>query len=97
MEKKATYETLFIVDVNLGDEGVQNLIDRFKAMVEQNGEMTKTDDWGKRHLAYPINDLNEGYYYIMTYTAKPDFPAEIERVMHITDGILRSMTVRLGE
>ncbi len=98
MEKvNAAYETLFIVDLSLGEDGVRALVDKFATMIGENGEITETAEWGKRRLAYPINDLNEGYYVLVTYTAPAAFPAELERVFNITEGIMRSMTTRLGE
>ena len=98
MEKvNAAYETLFIVDLSLGDEGVRALIDKFVGMITENGQITETAEWGKRRLAYPINDLNEGYYVLVNFTAPAEFPDELERVFHITDGIMRSMTIRVGE
>ena len=51
----------------------------------------------KRRLAYPINDLPEGYYVLMTCECKPELPAELDRVFKITDGILRSIIVAVEE
>lgn len=86
------YEALYIINPQLTEEDTQALVEKFKAMVEAEGTLTAIDEWGKRRLAYPIEDLNEGYYVLMTFEAKPDFPAELERVMKITDGIMRCMT-----
>ena len=55
--------------------------------------MTEVDEWGKRKLAYLINDLDEGYYVLMTFSADPAFPAELDRIFRITDGVMRSMIV----
>jgi len=94
MEKlKGKYETVFIVNAELGEEKVQELVAKFKGMIESNATVENTDEWGKRRLAYPIDDVNDGYYVVMQYTADRDFPAELERVFKITEGILRSMTV----
>ena len=86
------YEVLYIIDPAQGEEGIAALVEKFKAMVEAEGTLTNIDEWGKRHLAYPINDLPEGYYVLMNFESKPEFPAEMERVMKITDGILRCLT-----
>lgn len=86
------YEALYIINPQLTEEDTQALVEKFKAMVEAEGTLTAIDEWGKRRLAYPIEDLNEGYYVLMTFESKPDFPAELERVMKITDGIMRCMT-----
>lgn len=86
------YETLYIIDPAQGEEGIAALVEKFKAMVEAEGTLTSVDEWGKRRLAYPINDLTEGYYVLMTFESKPEFPAELERVMKITEGVLRCLT-----
>ncbi len=85
------YEVLYIIDPAKGEEGIAAIVEKFKAMVEAEGTLTSIDEWGKRRLAYPINDLPEGYYVLMTFDAKPEFPAELDRVFGITDGILRSL------
>lgn len=89
------YETLFIVNPTLGEEEVAAVADKFKALVEANGTVDKVEDWGKRRLAYPINDLTEGYYTLVQFTSAPSFPAELDRVFKITDGIMRSIIVAL--
>ena len=86
------YEVLYILDPAQGEEGIAALVEKFKAMVEAEGTLSNVDEWGKRRLAYPINDLTEGYYVLMNFESKPEFPAELERVMKITDGILRCLT-----
>ena len=65
----------------------------FKALIEANGTMEAVDEWGKRTLAYPINYETDGYYVLYTYEAGVDFPAELDRVFNITDGVLRSLIV----
>ena len=82
---------LYIIDPAQGEEGIAALVEKFKAMVEAEGTLANIDEWGKRRLAYPINDLNEGYYVLMNFETNPAFPAELERVMKITDGILRCL------
>ena len=85
------YEVLYIIDPAQGEEGIAALVEKFKALVEANGTLTSIDEWGKRRLAYPVNDLMEGYYVLMTMDAKPEFPAELDRVFKITEGVLRSL------
>ena len=87
------YEVLYVIDPAQGEEGIAALVEKFKALVESNGTLTSIDEWGKRRLAYPINDLMEGYYVLMTFDAKPDLPAELDRVFKITEGILRSLII----
>jgi len=91
------YEALYIIDPAQGEEGIAALVEKFKAMVEAEGTLTNIDEWGKRRLAYPINDLPEGYYVLMNFETKPEFPAELERVMKITDGILRCLVTVVEE
>ena len=91
------YEALYIIDATLGEEGIAALVNKFKAMVEAEGTLTNIDEWGKRRLAYEINDLTEGYYVLMNIETKPAFPAELERVMKITDGVLRCLTTAVEE
>ena len=86
------YEVLYIIDPAQGEEGIAALVEKFKAMVEAEGTLTNIDEWGKRRLAYPINDLPVGYYVLMNFESNPAFPAEMERVMKITEGIMRCLT-----
>ena len=87
------YEALYILAPNLSEEQTAALVARFKGVVENNGTVTEVDEWGKRRLAYPINDLNEGYYVLMTFTAAAAIPQELDRVFRITDGVMRSIIV----
>ncbi len=89
------YELVMIFSVNAGaEEGVSALVEKFKALIEANGTIENVDEWGKRRLAYPINDETEGHYVITTFTSGADFPAELERVAKITDGVLRTMIIK---
>lgn len=72
-------------------DAIQALVEKFKALIEQNGTINNVDVWGKRRLAYLIEDESEGYYVLIDFTSKPDFPAELDRVYKITDGVLRSL------
>lgn len=87
------YETLFIVNPTLGDEEIASVVDKFKSLIESNGTIEKIDDWGKRRLAYPINDLMEGHYELIEFTSVPSFPAELDRKFKIDDNIMRSMII----
>ena len=94
MEKKnASYEVLFVVDLTPGEEGVKALVEKFTSLIAENGTVNEVNEWGKRRLAYPINDMNDGYYVLVKFSAPTDFPAELERIFGITDGILRSMVI----
>ena len=91
------YEIVYIIDPAQGEEGIAALVEKFKAMVEAEGTLTSIDEWGKRRLAYPINDMAEGYYVLMTCECKPELPAELDRVFKITEGILRSLITCVEE
>ena len=72
-------------------KSMDDLKDKFNDLIAKNGTVENVDDWGKRRLAYPINDEVEGYYIVVTFTGAPSFPAELDRVVKITDGALRVM------
>ena len=91
------YEALYIINPQVTEEDTKALVEKFKAMVEAEGTLTAIDEWGKRRLAYPIEDLAEGYYVLMNFEAKPDFPAELDRVFKITDGIMRCLITAVEE
>ena len=89
-----SYETLFVVDNSLGEEAVKAIVDKFTALIASNGTVESVDEWGKRKLAYLINDESEGLYVLFNYQAAPEFPAELDRIVEITDGVLRSLIVK---
>ena len=89
----ANYEALYILKPDLSEEQTAALVERFKSVVEANGTVSEVNEWGKRRLAYPIDDLMEGYYVLMTFTAAAAVPAELDRIFRITDGVMRSMIV----
>ena len=95
MEKiLSKYETMFIVDVSGGEEATAAVVEKFKSVIEANGTVESFDEWGKRRLAYPINDMNDGYYVLVNFEAEPSFVAELERIFNITEGVMRSMTIK---
>ena len=93
----AKYEVLDIIDATIEEEQRVALVEKFKAMIEAEGTLTSVDEWGKRRLAYPINDMAEGYYVLMTCECKPELPAELDRVFKITEGIMRSLIIAIEE
>ena len=92
-----SYETLFIIDARLSDEEIKALTAKFTDLIAAHGTVGEVNEWGKRRLAYPINDQNEGYYVLVTFNAEAEFPAELERIFGITDGIMRSIVIRHDE
>ena len=93
----AKYEVLYIINPAQGEEGIAAMVEKFKAIVEEYGTLTSIEEWGNRKLAYPIEDLTEGYYVYMTCDVKPEFPAEMDRIFKITEGILRSLITAVEE
>ena len=89
----ANYAAVYILNPDLTEEQIAALVERFKSVVEANGTVSEVNEWGKRRLAYPINDLMDGYYVLMTFTAAAAVPAELDRIFRITDGVMRSMIV----
>lgn len=90
----AKYEAALVFSVKDGEEATAALKDKFNELIAKNGAVESVDDWGKRRLAYLVNDEAEGYYVFYTFTAEPEFPAELQRVAGITDGVLRVMTIK---
>ena len=93
------YELTYIIDTALEEESRKELIEKVSALIAQNGgEVEKIDEtWGKRRLAYPINDKPEGYYVLVTMQAPAELPKEIERNLRINENVLRSLVIKLEE
>ncbi len=91
------YEVMYIIDPTLGEEATAAVVERFKALVEQNGTLDELVEMGKKKLAYSINDRNEGYYVLMKFTSGPELPAEVDRVLGITEGIMRRLITLRAE
>ncbi len=91
------YETIFIVNPKLDDEASVAVVEKFKTLVEKHGSNIEVEDWGKRRLAYPIQDETEGRYTLMRFESAPAFPAELDRIYKITDGLMRSIIVCLDD
>ena len=96
MEKVVnSYETLFIVNPTLSEDDIKATVDKFTALVAENGTVGEIDEWGKRRLAYPIDDITEGYYVLVNFTSESSFPAELERRYNIDENIMRGIVIRL--
>ncbi len=89
-----SYETIFIIDSSLEEENVKALQEKFTNLIQANGTLENVDEWGKRRLAYEIDDKTEGYYVLVDFTSDGDFPKELDRQYRITDGILRTIIIR---
>ena len=90
-----SYESLFIVDLSNGEEAAKATVAKFTDLIAKNGEIIEVADWGKRRLAYPINDITEGYYVLVNFTSESSFPAELERRYNIDENIMRGIVIRL--
>ena len=90
-----SYECLFIVDVENGEDAVRAKVDKFIERITRHAEIVEVNEWGKRRLAYPIDDKPEGYYTIVTFKSEPAFPAELERRFNIDETILRYLVIKL--
>ncbi|MDO4398455.1 MAG: 30S ribosomal protein S6 [Oscillospiraceae bacterium] len=88
------YETVVVYSLSKGEEAAKELAEKFKAMMEAHGTVDSVDEWGKRRLAYPINDEEDGYYVLYNHQCESEFPAELDRVLRITDGVLRSLIIK---
>lgn len=88
------YETIFIISPEVNEEDTKSLVEKIKSMIESSAQLENMDEWGRRKLAYPINDFNEGYYVLINFSAEPSFPHELERVYKITDGIIKDIIIK---
>ncbi len=88
------YETIFIINSEIGEDNVKALVEKFKNLLETSAQLDSIDEWGKRKLAYPIEDRNEGNYVMANFTADSSFPRELERIYKITDGIIKYLIIK---
>ncbi len=92
------YETIFILQSQLEEEKTEELIEKFKSVIErEGGQISNLDKWGKRKLAYEVKKQKEGFYVLMNYTAPAHITDQLERSFKITDGVLRYLIVREDE
>jgi len=91
------YESIFIISALLEDEKIQEIVTRVKSTIEESAQLEKIDEWGKRRLAYEIDDQKEGYFTLVHFTARPEFPNELERIYKITEGVIKYIIVRRDE
>jgi small subunit ribosomal protein S6 len=85
------YEAMVVYTLKNAEEGAKELDQKFRDLITANSENLQADVWGKRRLAYEIDDQRDGYYMLYTFDAKPSFPIEFERILGITDGVMRYM------
>ncbi len=98
MADRRRYEVMFIVDPRLEDPQIQAAVDRYVGVVtERGGEATKVEYWGRRKMSFEINHLQEGYYVVADLQAEPAAIAELDRVLHLADELVRHKIVRPGK
>ncbi len=98
VKELAQYELMYILKPDLGDEALASATERVQRTVETaGGAIEKTDKWGRRKLAYPINDYNEGLYVVVNFEGDGTIANEITRLLHINEDVIRSMAVRCDE
>ena len=89
------YEMLYILSAKLTDEAKDAIVAKFESVVVNGGgAVEKTDKWGVKKLAYPIDFKSDGYYVLMTFECEPSLVAELTRVAGITEGMLRHMITK---
>src|SRR4051812_6120310 len=92
------YETVYIMDPGLEEDAQNGMVDRFRGLVEtQGGTILHLERWERRRMAYEIKGRREGMYVVMNFSGEPAAEAELNRVLGITDGILRHLTQRLDD
>ena len=91
------YESIFVLSALMEDEKIQEIITKVKTLIETSAQLEKVDEWGKKRLAYEIDDQKEGYYTLVQFSAAPEFPTELERIYKITEGVLKYLIIRLDE
>lgn len=91
------YEAMVILNPVLGEDAVNATVEKVKGLVEASATLDQIDVWGKKRLSYEIDDQKEGYYFLINFSAEAEFPKELERVLKITEGVLRYLVIRTDE
>ncbi|MEG0833042.1 MAG: 30S ribosomal protein S6 [Oscillospiraceae bacterium] len=90
----AAYETIIVLNTKLDEEATKAMVEKFTSLIAANGTIDSVEEWGKRKLAYEIEDETEGYYVLINFTSATEFTKELDRIYQITDGVLRTIIVR---
>ncbi|AZK45599.1 30S ribosomal protein S6 [Paenibacillus lentus] len=88
------YEVMYIIRPELEQEAVQAVVDKFQGIIQNGGEITKHEVMGKRRLAYEINKIRDGIYVLVNFTATPEVVAELERILKISDEVIRYLITK---
>ncbi|MFC4769581.1 30S ribosomal protein S6 [Effusibacillus consociatus] len=87
------YETMYILQPDLDEETRKSLVEKFNKIITDNGgEIEKVTELGQRRLAYEIEGFKQGYYVQLNYKAEATVPQELERVLRISDEVIRILT-----
>lgn len=89
------YESMVVISTKKDEEAIKGLVAKFTDLISANGNLVSVEEWGKKKLAYLINKESEGYYVLFTFESEAAFPAELDRVFKITEGLLRTMIIAL--
>jgi small subunit ribosomal protein S6 len=89
------YETIYIINSNVEQDGIKSLVEKFKTLIEtEGGKVSEVQEWGMKRLAYPIKKLEQGYYVLVNFESEPKLIEELERVYRITDEVIKFITIR---
>ena len=88
------YETIMIINSNLEEATIRATIEKFESLINANGKVESTEEWGKKKLAYPIKKQAEGYYVLVNFTSNPEFIDELDRIYNITDEVIKHIVVK---
>ena len=91
----SSYECMFIINCASGDDAAKATVEKFTSTITANAEIVEVAEWGRRRLAYPIDDMNEGYYIVFTFKSEGAFPAELQRLANIDETVMRCMVLKL--
>ena len=91
----SSYECMFIINCASGDDAAKATVEKFTSTITANAEIVEVAEWGRRRLAYPIDDMNEGYYILFTFKSEGAFPAELQRLANIDESVMRCMVIKL--
>ena len=97
VKRITNYEVMFIIDPVLEDEKKNATVETVQQIISADGEVTKTDVWGMKKLAYPIQKKNDGYYVVVEFKASENLPKELDRRLKISDNVMRHMIINKDE
>lgn len=89
------YEVMYILRPDLEQDAIQAAVEKFRGIIADGGEITELQEMGKRRLAYEIDKFRDGYYVLVNFQATPAVVEELERVMKISDDVIRYLVVKI--